>query len=169
MNRMPDPLARPGAQRIVIERIYDATLEDIWELWTTPEGIAAWWGPDGFTVTVRTLELRAGGALHYVMTATAQPQIDFMKRAGMPLSTEAHIAFREVVPMTRLAYDHAVDFVPGRAPYSVSNLVELSPHARGVRMVLTLDPMHDTTWTGRSVAGWESQLDRLAHTLAQAK
>ena len=26
--------------------------ERVWELWTTPEGIAAWWAPDGFATTV---------------------------------------------------------------------------------------------------------------------
>jgi hypothetical protein len=33
-------------------------------------------------------------------------------------------------------------------------------------MVLTLDPMHDETWTQRAVMGWESELGKLAKVLA---
>ena len=29
-----------------LQRTYPATPETIWELWTTPEGIARWWAPD---------------------------------------------------------------------------------------------------------------------------
>ena len=43
-------------QRITFERHYkNATVADVWELWTTKEGIEEWWGPDGFYVTVQTL------------------------------------------------------------------------------------------------------------------
>ena len=44
--------------------------ERVWELWTTPAGIGAWWAPDGFRTTVDVLDLRPGGALDYTMTAT---------------------------------------------------------------------------------------------------
>jgi hypothetical protein len=32
-------------------------------------------------------------------------------------------------------------------------------------MVLTLDAMHDETWTQRAVMGWESELGKLARLL----
>jgi len=53
------------------------------------EGIESWWGPEGFTVTVQAMDVRPGGVLLYTMTATAAPQIAFMKQHGMPLSTPA--------------------------------------------------------------------------------
>ena len=52
-----------------------------------PEGIEAWWAPDGFSVEVSKLDLAPGGELHYSMTATAPPQVEFMQNAGMPLRT----------------------------------------------------------------------------------
>ena len=58
-------------RRIRLERTFQATLEDVWQLWTTKEGIESWWGPEGFSVQVRTLDLRPGGLLQYAMTATA--------------------------------------------------------------------------------------------------
>jgi len=34
-----------------------------------------------------------------------------------------------------------------------------------VRLVLALDAMHDETWTGRAVAGWNSEIDKLGRLL----
>ena len=43
-------------ERVTIERAYDGvSLADVWEMWTTKDGIEAWWGPDGFAVTVRSI------------------------------------------------------------------------------------------------------------------
>ena len=48
---------------IVIERTYQASPQEVWEMWTTKEGLESWWGPERFSSTVRTLELRVGGRL----------------------------------------------------------------------------------------------------------
>lgn len=148
-------------KRISFERIYHADVQDVWDLWTTKEGIESWWGPGGFAVTVRKLDLRPGGELWYAMTAIDPPQVEFMKKAGMPLSHDARITFTEIVPRRRLAYVHLADFIPGVDPYDVATVVELHPTERGVRMVLTFDAMHDEEWTRRATMGWESELGKL--------
>jgi len=149
-------------RKIRLERTFAAPLEDVWELWTSKEGIESWWGPDGFTVEVLALDLRPGGAFRYAMKATAPAQVEFMRNAGMPLTNEVRAKFTEVVPRRRLAFTQLADFVPGVEPYEMTTAVELSPFAQGVRMVVTLDAMHDEIWTQRAVAGMESQLGRLA-------
>jgi uncharacterized protein YndB with AHSA1/START domain len=154
-------------RRITLERTYKAAIEDVWDMWTTKEGIESWWGPDGFSVAVRKIDLRPGGELHYAMTATAPPQIEFMKRAGMPLTTEAKVTYTEVSPPGRLAYTHLADFIPGVKPYAVAHLIELTPTADGVRMVLTFDAMHDEEWTKRAVAGWEMEFGKLSKALTK--
>ena len=70
-------------RKIVIERRYAASIEDVWELWTTKEGIESWWGPGGFSVRVHELDLRAGGEMRYAMTAVDPAQVQFMKQAGI--------------------------------------------------------------------------------------
>lgn len=153
-------------RRVTIERHFDATPEDVWALWTTPDGIESWWGPEGFSVTVRTLDLRPGGALLYTMTATAPPQVAFMQQHGMPLATEATITYTEVTPPTRLVYVHLVDFVPGVATYSTTTVVQITGTPTGTRMVLTFDAMHDAEWTERATAGWLGELGKLARVIA---
>jgi uncharacterized protein YndB with AHSA1/START domain len=153
------------SKRITLERTFKATLQDVWDLWTTKDGIESWWGPDGFSVKVRKLDLRAGGELHYAMIATAPPQIEFMKKAGMPTTTEARITYTEVSPLERLAYTHLTDFIPGVPPYDVATVVELFADGERVRMSLSFDPMHDEVWTNRAVQGWEMELGKLAKVL----
>jgi uncharacterized protein YndB with AHSA1/START domain len=46
-----------------IERTYAASIDETWALWTTKAGIESWWGPEGFDVTVISLDLRPGGQL----------------------------------------------------------------------------------------------------------
>src|SRR6201995_4951619 len=99
-------------RKITLERTYKASLRAVWELWTTAEGIESWWGPEGFTTKVQTLDLRAGGELRYAMTATGADQVEFMKGAGMPLTIEGRIIYKEVIANKRLAYTHLADFIP---------------------------------------------------------
>jgi uncharacterized protein YndB with AHSA1/START domain len=156
---------QPARRKVSIERTLNAPVEEVWELWTTKVGIESWWGPDGFEVNVRKLELHQGGAFLYSMTATAPEQVDFLKKAGMPLTTETRATYTEVVPRKRLAFTQLADFVPGVTPYEVATAVEFDMSPRGVRMVVTLDAMHDDAWTKMAVMGWESQLDKLAKLL----
>ncbi|MFI7638070.1 SRPBCC domain-containing protein [Nonomuraea sp. NPDC049400] len=150
-----------------IERIYSSTPERIWELWTTAAGIESWWSPDGFTTEVGELELRPGGALVHTMTATAPEQIEFMKAAGMPLSTESRKTFVEVDEPGRLSYSSLADFIPGVEPYEFLTMVEIQPGEQGVRVTMTVDEMHDEVWTQRLVAGRTNELDNLAKVIGE--
>jgi uncharacterized protein YndB with AHSA1/START domain len=152
-----------------MERTYAASLEEVWALWTTKDGIESWWGPEGFDVTVQALDLRPGGDLLYLMTAVRAQEVAFMKQAGMPLSTPARVTYTEVSPVSRLGYKTLTDFVPGVEPYEVATLVELEAVGDQVRMVLTFDAMHDAEWTERARAGHESQLGKLDARLTQRR
>jgi len=152
-------------KKIRIERNYPASAGEVWELWTTSEGIESWWAPDGFTVEVRKLDLRPGGELIYAMTATGPEQVAFMKQAGMPLTTESRKTFTELVPPKRITYLSLADFIPGVKPYEFLTVVDLQPGADGVRAVMTVDAMHDDEWTQRLVMGRENELDNLTKVI----
>ncbi|MBN8470317.1 SRPBCC domain-containing protein [Corallococcus exiguus] len=146
---------------VTFERTYPATLDEVWELWTTKDGFESWWGPEGFSVKVHELDARPEGLLRYDMIATAPEQVAFMKQAGMPLSTPSSLTYTELTPKTRLAYRHAVDFIPGVAPYTVASVVEFQVSGDTVRMTVTIDTMHSEEWTKRTSMGWKSQLNKL--------
>lgn len=151
---------------IKLEQIYNTSPENIWQLWTTAEGIESWWAPDGFTVTVDTLELKPGGELIYTMTATAQPQIEFMQSMGMPLSTTSRKTFVEVDEGKKLAYDSLVDFVPNKEPYNFLTVVTLEPiKDDSAKVVMEMQPLHDEEWTSRLVAGRQNELNNLVQVV----
>jgi uncharacterized protein YndB with AHSA1/START domain len=65
---MADPIetaSRATKAKIVFERTYRATVQELWEVWTTKEGFESWWGPEGFRVEVHVIEPRVNGKLHY--------------------------------------------------------------------------------------------------------
>ena len=114
-------------KRINLQRTFEASLDLVWELWTTKDGIESWWGPPGFEVKVSRLELRAGGALEYVMTCVGAEQIAFMKQHNQPLSTPLKARYTEVKPKTLAAWMNLADFIPGVDPYEVEARLMLTP------------------------------------------
>jgi uncharacterized protein YndB with AHSA1/START domain len=152
-------------RRLTMERTFDVPIGEVWDLWTTKEGLESWWGPEGFSVEVHAIDLRVGGEMRYTMRATAPEVIEGMKRMGLPLRTESRLTYLEISPRRRLGYIHLADFVPGVAAYDIATEVELYAGAPGVRMVVTIDAMHDERWTEMAVKGWESQLGKAARAL----
>ena len=160
------PKSQHARRQITLERNFDASIEEVWELWTTEAGIESWWGPDGFSVAVSRIDLRPGGELVYDMTANGPDQIDFLKKAGMPQTTTSRLIYTEVTPPRHLAYTQIADFIPGVDAYEVAMTIDLDETPKGVSMVLTFDAMHDEHWTNMAVMGWENELGKLAKLLA---
>jgi uncharacterized protein YndB with AHSA1/START domain len=77
-----------------LSRVLDAPVELVWEVWTQPDHIAHWWGPNGCTTTIDLMDLRPGGEWHMVMHLSNGT--DHVNR----------MVFREVVPFKRIVYDH---------------------------------------------------------------
>jgi len=140
-----EPTPSPNAARL--KRTYDAPVELIWEMWTTAAGLEEWWAPDGFETRVSELELRPGGQVRYTMTAAAPEQVAFVRNLGMPLSNEFRKTFTEVAPPTRLAYLSLIDFVPDHEPYEHLTVIHIEPAGDRTNVVMTVDPLHDETWT----------------------
>jgi hypothetical protein len=95
------------------------------------------------------------------MIAEAPEMVAAMRQMGRPVSTETRGRFSEFRPYTRLALTHIIDFVPGVAAYESTTTVDFQPSGDHVRMILTLDPMHDEQMTRMAVMGLTSQLSKL--------
>jgi uncharacterized protein YndB with AHSA1/START domain len=151
-----------------LERSYNAKVEDLWFLWTTKEGFESWWGPEGFRVEVRKLDLRVEGDLVYDMIADAPQQIAFMKANNMPLSQGVRGTYTAIALLKHLELTQTIDFIPGVAPYDNKMLAEFFQEPGGVaRMVITVEPHLDALWTERATAGMTSQLTKVEAALAR--
>jgi uncharacterized protein YndB with AHSA1/START domain len=149
------------AAKIVVERTYRASLEDVWDLWTTKEGFESWWGPEGFCAEVHELDARAGGALRYDMIAATPEMIAAMKQMGQPKSHATRARFTELKPRERLVIRSVIDFLPNVAAYESDIAVDFLATGDSVRMVVTLDGMHNDEFTKMQKDGFTSQLTKL--------
>ena len=147
--------------KVVIERTYRASIEDVWALWTTKDGFESWWGPEGFRAEVHELDARVGGALRYDMIADSPEMVTAMKQMGQPASHSTRSRFTELVPQRRLVLTNVIDFLPGVATYESNIAVDLSSEGGSVRMVVTLDGMHNDEFTRMQKEGFTSQLTKL--------
>ena len=56
------------ALTMAVESVWDATVEQVWDLWADPRKLERWWGPPTWPATVEAHELRPGGRVSYFMT-----------------------------------------------------------------------------------------------------
>jgi uncharacterized protein YndB with AHSA1/START domain len=155
-----------GADAIRFERVYDAPVEDIWALWTTKEGIEAWFAPEGMRVEVSALQLQVGGEFDHAISAVGAEQIAYLANLNRPLTARVSGRFIEIVHHRRLRIRFDMDFVPGVEPYPYDMLVELHADAGRVRMVLTADRHPDLEMTRGAMVALITQLQRFDLAIA---
>jgi uncharacterized protein YndB with AHSA1/START domain len=56
-----------SGRELVITRLLNAPPELVWKVWTEPDHIKNWWGPNGFTNTIDKMEVRPDGVWEFVM------------------------------------------------------------------------------------------------------
>lgn len=99
MNRNAMKLAPQGDREIVIERSFDAPRDLVFEAFTKPELVKRWMlGPDGWSMPVCTIDLRAGGRGRYEWRNAD-------RSTGMSLNT----VFKEVVVPERIVHTERFD------------------------------------------------------------
>ena len=140
-------------REITSTRVLDAPRALVWKVWTDPQHVARWWGPNGFTNTIHKMEVRNGGHWEFVMHG--------------PDGTDYknHIIFDEIVEPERIAFSH----VSGPAFRATVRFVE--SHGK---TVVTLRMVFDTAAQREQVArdfgaveGQQQTLDRMKAYVGQ--
>lgn len=91
---MENKKSNTADRELTLSRTIDAPVELVWEVWTDPEHIAKWWGPDGFTNTISKMDMHEGGEWNLVMHGP--DGTDYKNKS----------IFREIVPHRKIVYDH---------------------------------------------------------------
>jgi uncharacterized protein YndB with AHSA1/START domain len=157
------------AAPIRFERVYDGPVEDLWALWTTKEGLEAWFAPGGCRMEIPVLDVREGGEFEHVMTAVHADALAYMDSAGRSHVTRTRGHFVEVRPHERLHLRLTMDFLPGVEPYPYDIVVELHPQGERVRMVVTADAHPDAELTRLASQTLEGQLRELESILTSQR
>jgi uncharacterized protein YndB with AHSA1/START domain len=144
---------------VVIERIFDAPVDVIWRMWTDPGHFREWFGPDGATIPVAKLDVRAGGARQVCMEVSTP---------NGPVQMWFTGEFREVVENRRLVYSEAVADEAGNVlgHHAMTEItVELEDTGGRTRMVMTHAGVPADS---PGAAGWTMAFAKLAAHVARS-
>ena len=66
----------PDRLTLTVEAEFDASFENVWQLWADPRKLERWWGPPAYPATFTKHDLAPDGRVEFYMTgpAGAQPQ-----------------------------------------------------------------------------------------------
>ncbi|MEN1986721.1 SRPBCC domain-containing protein [Paenibacillus hubeiensis] len=85
---------------LVLERVFDAPRELVFQMFKEPEHLKRWWGPKGWEIPVCTVDFRPGGVWHYCMKCVDPNQGEFY---GMESWGKA--VYKEIVEPERIIYN----------------------------------------------------------------
>jgi len=83
-----------GKNEVINSHLFRFSREAVFNAWTTPEQLARWWGPKGFTNTFHECDVRLDGHWRFVMHGPN----------GVDYSN--HSVFKEIVPWERIVIHH---------------------------------------------------------------
>jgi uncharacterized protein YndB with AHSA1/START domain len=147
-------VAENRSNEIRIIRVYDASVEDVWDAWTDPEQVAQWWGPRGFTLTTHSKDLRPGGSWIYTMHGP--------DGTDYPNDTKYFVVEKH----KKLVYDHGAN--DDRPPlFRVTVLFSETDGKTKLDMTMALATPEAAEETRKFIkkAGGDSTWDRLAEYL----
>lgn len=81
-------------REIRMSRIFKAPIGLMWEVWTQPEHVTQWWGPNGFTTDIHHMDFREGG--EWRLTMHGPDGTNFPNRS----------IFKEIVPFSKIVFEH---------------------------------------------------------------
>lgn len=81
-------------RKIRIRHRFKTPVEQLWAVWTQPEHITHWWGPDGFTSTIHEMDLREGG--EWRLALHGPDGTNYPNRS----------TFLEIVPLRKIVFEH---------------------------------------------------------------
>jgi uncharacterized protein YndB with AHSA1/START domain len=77
-----------------INALLHAPLEKVWEVWTKPEHIVHWWGPKGFTNTIKTMDVSPGGIWEFTMHGP--DGVDYKNKS----------IYKEIIDKRKIVFEH---------------------------------------------------------------
>lgn len=77
-------------QGVRIERVFDAPVELVWKMWTDPEMMKKWWGPNHYSAPTVEIDLRVGGKSVLAMQG---PDGNIMYSGGV---------YKEIIPLKKI-------------------------------------------------------------------
>ena len=143
--------AEPADRVLVLTRLIDAPCSLVFSVWTQPEHLTRWWGPDEFTLPHCEVDFREGGAYKFCMRA--------------PDGSDHWVwgVYHEIVAPARLVFSWNRTQAPAMSdPWAVTRVtVTLTEEAGKTRLTLHQAVFPKDEECADHRGGWTECLDRL--------
>ncbi|MBA3450010.1 MAG: SRPBCC family protein [Chloroflexia bacterium] len=145
-------------REIIMERVFDAPRELVFEAYTDPRHIPHWWGPRGMSTIVDSMDVRPGGSWRFVHRDQDDAEYGF------------HGEYREVVPPARLVSTFEFEGMPGHVLVDTATFEEVDGKTRltVTSLFASGDDLDGMVASGMEAGAIESW-DRLAELLETLK
>jgi uncharacterized protein YndB with AHSA1/START domain len=134
---------------LVLERVFDAPPQVVFEAWTRPEHIVNWWGPVAFTMPHCELDFRVGGSFRFNMRA--------------PDGSDHWVSgrYQEITPPEAIAFTWVREDQPGKVWCRTSVHVTFADEGGRTRFRLRQSLFETPAYCEEHRGGWSQTLGRL--------
>jgi uncharacterized protein YndB with AHSA1/START domain len=158
-------------QDLLMERVFNAPRELLFETFSTDEHLARWWGPQGWQTENRAFEFKPDGVWHYVMRCTDESQGEFFG-----LESWGKAVYHEIVAPEKIVYTDSFSDEEGNIPGAIPDiLVTMNFVDEGDKTRLLIRSHFSSIESLKQVKemgieeGFASQLERLDVLLEELK
>ena len=151
---------------VVVNRVLNAPIGVVWRLWTDPDLVVKWWGPQDYTSPSARIDLREGGSYVFSMRA---PHFQ-----GGGVSYTGGI-YTKIVPHERLEFTQSLtdehgrplpdDQLPADFPQNVRTIVEFADLSGLTELTVTEHGWSRSAMAVFAYAGMHQSLDKLTPLL----
>jgi uncharacterized protein YndB with AHSA1/START domain len=132
-----------------LERLIASPPEVLFKFWIDPVQLLKWWGPDGYEVSIDTLETQPGGRWRIILRRSDG---DAVAMSGV---------YRVIDPPRRLAFTWAWENPSGARGHETEVEVKFELAPGGTRLVLLHQRFQSKQARDNHAVGWSSSFDRL--------
>jgi len=154
------PESTPGAARheLSITRVFDAPRDLVFQAWTDPRHLAAWWGPRGFVAPSVDMDVSPGG--RWRTCIRPEDGGDEYWCSGQ---------YREVTPPERLVFTFAWEEPPGTRGDDTVVTVSFADLGGKTEMTFHQAAFDSVAVRDEHESGWVECFDDLAIHLAETR
>lgn len=147
-------------REIVLSRVIAAPRELVFKVWADPKHLPVWFGPEGFKVETREIDIRVGGRWRFVFVGPDGTRYD------------NRVAFLKIDPPRLIEMNHGAD--KDDDPNLFRTIVTFDEQSNG-KTIVTLRQLHPTKARRAAAIGFGAveygyqTLDKLAGYVAALK
>ena len=142
----------PKENEIIIDRVFDASIEKVWNAWTKPPEISKWFNSAGVDMDVIELDVRPNGHFRFSI-----PNPDSSNILGEYTGT--YITVKPPYELSFDVQDFSITKKPGGILTSLRALFETVGKQTLVRLIITLE---DESYREITKTGWNQSFENLA-------